>query len=67
MNGITNIFGSLLTYGIGHIDSPHLKPYQVCGLFARKPIVTSDKDADYFFVLWTDHGRLLGPGLAIPA
>ncbi|KIW18933.1 hypothetical protein PV08_03222 [Exophiala spinifera] len=33
MNGITNIFGSLLTYGIGHIDSPHLKPYQIIFLF----------------------------------
>jgi hypothetical protein len=30
MNGITNIFGSLLTYGIGHIHSSVLKPYQVC-------------------------------------
>ncbi|KAK7897991.1 hypothetical protein LTR67_004623 [Exophiala xenobiotica] len=33
MNGITNIFGSLLTYGIGHINSPHLKPYQIIFLF----------------------------------
>ncbi|KAJ9624323.1 hypothetical protein H2204_010879 [Knufia peltigerae] len=33
MNGITNIIGSLLTYGIGHIDSPHLKPYQIIFLF----------------------------------
>lgn len=29
MNGITNIFGSLLTYGIGHIHSDSLKSYQV--------------------------------------
>jgi MFS family permease len=29
MNGITNIIGSLLTYGIGHIHSTVLKPYQV--------------------------------------
>lgn len=32
MNGITNMVGSLLTYGIGHIDSP-LKEYQVIFLF----------------------------------
>lgn len=29
MNGITNIVGSLLTYGIGHIHSAHLSSYQV--------------------------------------
>lgn len=29
MNGITNILGSLLTYGIGHIHSSVLAPYQV--------------------------------------
>ncbi|KAH0828316.1 hypothetical protein AYO21_07311 [Fonsecaea monophora] len=29
MNGITNIVGSLLTYGIGHIHSSSLKPYQM--------------------------------------
>ncbi|KAJ9616884.1 hypothetical protein H2200_000604 [Cladophialophora chaetospira] len=33
MNGITNIFGSLLTYGIGHIHSSVLKPYQIIFLF----------------------------------
>ncbi|RMZ84112.1 hypothetical protein DV738_g706, partial [Chaetothyriales sp. CBS 135597] len=33
MNGITNMVGSLLTYGLGHIDSPHLKPYQIIFLF----------------------------------
>lgn len=32
MNGITNMVGSLLTYGIGHIDSS-LKEYQVIFLF----------------------------------
>ncbi|KZL65271.1 major facilitator superfamily transporter [Colletotrichum tofieldiae] len=29
MNGFTNMFGSLITYGLGHISSP-LKEYQVC-------------------------------------
>lgn len=29
MNGITNMFGSLITYGIGHIVS-QLHSYQVC-------------------------------------
>ncbi|RMZ77795.1 hypothetical protein DV737_g4219, partial [Chaetothyriales sp. CBS 132003] len=33
MNGITNMIGSLLTYGLGHIKSPHLKPYQIIFLF----------------------------------
>ncbi|RMD42404.1 hypothetical protein DV735_g2692, partial [Chaetothyriales sp. CBS 134920] len=33
MNGITNMVGSLLTYGLGHINSPHLKPYQIIFLF----------------------------------
>jgi hypothetical protein len=32
MNGITNMFGSLITYGLGHIQSPTLKSYQVCAL-----------------------------------
>lgn len=31
--GITNMLGSLLTYGLGHIDSPHLKSYQIIFLF----------------------------------
>ncbi|ETN41528.1 uncharacterized protein HMPREF1541_03464 [Cyphellophora europaea CBS 101466] len=33
MNGITNMFGSLITYGLGHIDTPHLKSYQIIFLF----------------------------------
>ncbi|KAK2755731.1 hypothetical protein FQN54_005881 [Arachnomyces sp. PD_36] len=33
MNGITNMFGSLLTYGLGHIKSPHLSAYQIIFLF----------------------------------
>ncbi|KAK5106250.1 hypothetical protein LTS08_000368 [Lithohypha guttulata] len=33
MNGITNMLGSLLTYGIGHIKSPVLKEYQIIFLF----------------------------------
>ncbi|KAI1100540.1 MFS general substrate transporter [Jackrogersella minutella] len=32
MNGITNMFGSLITYGIGHIVS-HLHSYQIIFLF----------------------------------
>lgn len=33
MNGVTNMLGSLLTYGIGHIKSPILKEYQIIFLF----------------------------------
>jgi hypothetical protein len=33
MNGITNMLGSLMTYGLGHIDSPHLHSYQIIFLF----------------------------------
>ncbi|KAK8066412.1 hypothetical protein PG997_013159 [Apiospora hydei] len=33
MNGITNMFGSLLTYGLGHIKSPLLKEYQIIFIF----------------------------------
>jgi hypothetical protein len=33
MNGITNMVGSLLTYGLGHINSPHLASYQIIFLF----------------------------------
>ncbi|CAK7245480.1 MAG: hypothetical protein STHCBS139747_007063 [Sporothrix thermara] len=29
MNGITNMFGSLITYGLGHIDSSVLHSYQI--------------------------------------
>ncbi|WYZ43126.1 hypothetical protein EsH8_VI_000825 [Colletotrichum jinshuiense] len=32
MNGFTNMFGSLITYGLGHISSP-LKEYQIIFLF----------------------------------
>jgi MFS family permease len=32
MNGITNMFGSLLCYGLGHIQS-HLRSYQIIFLF----------------------------------
>jgi hypothetical protein len=33
MNGVTNMVGSLLTYGLGHINSPHLKEYQIIFMF----------------------------------
>ncbi|KAK8100876.1 MFS general substrate transporter, partial [Apiospora kogelbergensis] len=33
MNGITNMFGSLLSYGLGHIKSPLLKEYQIIFIF----------------------------------
>jgi len=33
MNGITNMFGSLLSWGLGHIHSPSLKSYQIIFLF----------------------------------
>ncbi|TIC93691.1 putative transporter [Colletotrichum higginsianum] len=32
MNGFTNMFGSLITYGLGHISSP-LKEYQIIFMF----------------------------------
>ncbi|KAK1638023.1 major facilitator superfamily domain-containing protein [Colletotrichum phormii] len=32
MNGFTNMFGSLITYGLGHISSP-LKEYQIIFIF----------------------------------
>ncbi|SPQ25018.1 89b58ccb-f7e7-45ac-9b71-318dcc3e8e47 [Thermothielavioides terrestris] len=34
MLGIINIFGSLLTYGLGHASSSVLRPYQIIFLFA---------------------------------
>ncbi|KAH8697104.1 major facilitator superfamily domain-containing protein [Talaromyces proteolyticus] len=33
MNGITNMFGSLLSWGLGHISSATLAPYQIIFLF----------------------------------
>lgn len=33
VQGVTNMVGSLMTYGLGHIDSPHLKSYQIIFLF----------------------------------
>ncbi|KAK7935709.1 hypothetical protein PG985_001204 [Apiospora marii] len=33
MNGITNMFGSLLTWGLGHIKSSTLKEYQIIFIF----------------------------------
>ncbi|ERS98858.1 hypothetical protein HMPREF1624_04048 [Sporothrix schenckii ATCC 58251] len=33
MNGITNMFGSLITYGLGHIHSQVLHSYQIIFLF----------------------------------
>ncbi|ORY33755.1 allantoate permease [Naematelia encephala] len=37
-NGLATILGSLLSYGLGHINSPHLRPYQIiflaCGLIS---------------------------------
>jgi hypothetical protein len=33
VNDITNIFGSLITWGLGHIESPHLTSYQIIFLF----------------------------------
>ncbi|CAK5281298.1 unnamed protein product [Mycena citricolor] len=34
MNGVTNLLGSLLTYGLGQIKSDKLEPYQIIFLFA---------------------------------
>ncbi|KAK4942597.1 hypothetical protein LTR10_017726 [Elasticomyces elasticus] len=47
MNGITNIFGSLLTYGIGHIHSTVLNSYQIIFLFFGLITVVYS-----FFVYW---------------
>ncbi|CAK7210360.1 hypothetical protein SBRCBS47491_000751 [Sporothrix bragantina] len=33
MNGVTNMFGSLITYGLGHINSTVLHSYQIIFLF----------------------------------
>ncbi|EPS27703.1 hypothetical protein PDE_02647 [Penicillium oxalicum 114-2] len=33
MNGVVNMLGSLITYGLGHIDSPVFEPYQIIFLF----------------------------------
>ncbi|KAJ5157400.1 uncharacterized protein N7482_008500 [Penicillium canariense] len=33
MNGVVNMFGSLITYGLGHIDSSVFEPYQIIFLF----------------------------------
>ncbi|KAJ7141322.1 MFS transporter [Mycena epipterygia] len=33
MNGLTTVIGSILSFGLGHIHSPALKPYQIIFLF----------------------------------
>ncbi|PYI04882.1 MFS transporter [Aspergillus sclerotiicarbonarius CBS 121057] len=33
MNGVVNMFGSLITYGLGHIGSSVFEPYQIIFLF----------------------------------
>lgn len=33
MNGVVNMFGSLITYGLGHIQSHIFEPYQIIFLF----------------------------------
>ncbi|KAJ5085404.1 hypothetical protein N7532_010175 [Penicillium argentinense] len=33
MNGVVNMFGSLITYGLGHISSSIFEPYQIIFLF----------------------------------
>ncbi|KAJ5724076.1 hypothetical protein N7488_002111 [Penicillium malachiteum] len=33
MNGVVNMFGSLITYGLGHISSPVFESYQIIFLF----------------------------------
>ncbi|KAJ5257130.1 hypothetical protein N7478_013234 [Penicillium angulare] len=33
MNGVVNMFGSLITYGLGHINSSVFEPYQIIFLF----------------------------------
>ncbi|KAJ5215103.1 hypothetical protein N7468_010782 [Penicillium chermesinum] len=33
MNGVVNMFGSLITYGLGHIHSSVFEPYQIIFLF----------------------------------
>ncbi|KAI1326257.1 MFS general substrate transporter [Xylariaceae sp. FL0255] len=33
MNGFTNMFGSLITWGLGHIENSKLAPYQIIFLF----------------------------------
>ncbi|KAJ5585137.1 uncharacterized protein N7459_004937 [Penicillium hispanicum] len=33
MNGVVNMFGSLITYGLGHINSSVFAPYQIIFLF----------------------------------
>ncbi|KAL2413691.1 putative transporter [Exophiala dermatitidis] len=48
-NGICNVFGSLLTYGIGHIHSSVLKSYQIIFLFFG--LITVAYSALVLFVL----------------
>lgn len=67
MNGITNIFGSLLTYGIGHIHSTRLNSYQVGDLRATPRCSLTDDIADHLLVLWTDHRGLLDFCLVVAA
>ncbi|KAK5953152.1 hypothetical protein OHC33_005720 [Knufia fluminis] len=49
MNGVTNMVGSLLTYGIGHIPPSTLKSYQIIFLFFG--LITIAYSAVVFFFL----------------
>ncbi|KAF7376545.1 hypothetical protein MSAN_00070600 [Mycena sanguinolenta] len=48
MNGLTTVFGSILSFGLGHIHS-HLKPYQIIFLFTG--LITVAYSAVVYLVL----------------
>ena len=66
MNGVTNILGSLLGYGLGHINSSVLYSYQIIFLFAG--LITVVTSFGVYFLLpdspmeakfFNDHDKVL--------
>ena len=49
-------FGSLITYGLGHIKSSTFEPYQVGSVVLLHETVHPNAFADYLLVLRSDHG-----------
>ncbi|CAI7632322.1 unnamed protein product [Penicillium pancosmium] len=49
MNGVVNMFGSLITYGLGHINSSIFEPYQIIFLFFG--LITVGMSAAIFFFM----------------
>src|SRR6266487_2226344 len=64
MNGVTNMVGSLLAWGLGHISSHVLHSYQVWPHKNSKWVIHAIlRLADYLLVLWSCHCRVFHDSL----